>query len=92
MYLPHVKFPLMTGSPYAAGSSTAGLVSAAATFINSAETAINFVTSDPVRASIMSQALPLTSKQILEVRVGNVVDTQRRRRNQLPETYATAAV
>lgn len=92
MYLPHVKFPLMTASPYAAGTSTAGLVSAAATFINSCETAINFVTDDTCFAAIMSQVGSGTHKQITEVRVGNVVDTQRRRRNQLPETYATAAV
>lgn len=49
---------------------------------------------DPgVRVAIMSQAgLAGSSKEVVAVRVGRVVDTQRRRRAQLEEEYVTEAV
>ena len=44
-----------------------------------------------LRASIMSNEGSGVTKLVEAVRVGDVVDTQRRRRNKIPETYSVAA-
>ena len=41
---------------------------------------------------IMSSVGTGISKPAVQIRIGNVKDTQRRRRNRLPETYSTAAI
>lgn len=92
MYLPHTAPLLGAVSPVLAGATTAALATAAQVFVNGCNTDMNAAITQNVSAMIMTQVLGGVSKKINQVAIGNVIDTQRRRRNQLPETYAFAAV
>lgn len=92
MYLPHTEPLLAAVSPFVSGATTAALSTAAQVFINGVNTDFNAAVTPTVRAMIMTQVLGGTSKAVAQVAIGNVIDTQRRRRNQLPESYAFSAV
>jgi len=92
MYLPHFYMSQLTANPHADSTQIAGLALAVADFISACTEEINTVVTAPLYPAIMSQAGSGSAKEITEVRVGNVNDTQRRRRAQLIETYATHAV
>jgi hypothetical protein len=86
MYLPHSGMTRFTGVPQAADATCAAVAAAAVDFIEN----VNVVTNtgaEPGGASIMSKAGTGTAKAVTRVAVGNLVDTQRRRRNRLAETY-----
>ena len=71
------------------GTDLAFVRTAAGVFLS----AVNDITntgSDPGLISIMSSKGAGTTKGVTTVAVGNVVDTQRRRRNRLTENYGTA--
>lgn len=88
MYLPHTEPNLQASSPFVATATTSALATAAATFINGVNTDVNAVTTQEATAMIMTQVTGGISKKVNQVAIGNVIDTQRRRRNQLPETYS----
>jgi len=92
MYVPHFYMSQLTASPYTDGGQANTLANGAATCIESWTESINTVSTAPLYPAIMSQAGAGTAKEITEVRVGNVSDTQRRRRNALNEVYSTVAV
>jgi hypothetical protein len=93
MYLPHTMPSLVTGTPFVGSGDTAAIVTAAATFVNGVRADINASAGPPdLNAMIMTQVTGGFSKEITQVAVGNVIDTQRRRRNQLNETYAFAPI
>jgi len=92
MYLPHTSIGTVTGSPYANSTNTAAVAADGASFVGVVRDAINGDVTATMIPAIMSQVGSGTVKEIASVQVGNLTDTQRRRRNRLPETYATAAV
>lgn len=93
MYLPGIAHGLPASSliPTAACVNVAN---ALRTFLDGCETAAN----SPgvvINASKGRPGVPFTApvnRRVTQVRVGNVFDTQRRRRNGLTETYSTAAL
>lgn len=89
MYWPHTRMTQATNSPVADGTVTGPAVTGFKTFVNGCTADINAMVTDDVQPFIMSNASPNPSKPVLQVRVGNVIDTQRRRRNRLPEIYST---
>lgn len=88
MYLPHSSFPLTTDTPRTSGVVTAGTASAASDAIDSWTVTLNAHLTDAVLPVIMSQASGLHVKPVTKVAVGDLVDTQRRRRRQIAESYS----
>lgn len=93
MYLPHSLPILVANTPFVATAATAAMATAGATFVNGVATDLNAqIGTQEVAAMIMTQVVGGFSKRITQVAVGNVIDTQRRRRNQLNETYSFATI
>jgi hypothetical protein len=92
MYLPHFYGALVTGSPTTFPADAVTMAGAGKTLINSTVSRVNGSITAVVSPVIMSQALTGPPKLITRVGYGDVVDTQRRRRNQLQETYSFATL
>ena len=92
MYLPHTEVLLADVQPRAAPATTAAFVTAAQSFIAGVQADLDAAITPRVDPMIMTQVVGGTSKRITQVAIGDIVDTQRRRRNQLPENYAFATV
>ena len=91
MYLPHTLLPLGAGNPSALATTAEEAATKAATFINEVNEIFD-TGDDPGVVQIMSSVAPGLSKAVTRVAVGDVNDTQRRRRNRLPENYSFEAV
>lgn len=96
MFLPGVGFGIS-----AAGVIDSGAQNAIATGIRTFFDTIEDAAGSPGYVMIASQGrktadgtvtAPPVNRRVTNVRVGNVYDTQRRRRNQLSETYANATL
>ena len=92
MYLPHTRSTLTAGGPFVASGDTGPIATAGATMLNDVTTAINAETTATLFPTIMSKIGSGIGRIVDNVKVGNVVDTQRRRRQQLSETYSTASL
>lgn len=92
MYLPHTRLDYQDGTVTPVSGHTAAIATAAATFVDGVVADVNAGVTDTVAAVIMGKTGTGTTKSITRVGVGSVVDTQRRRRRQLTETYAFADV
>jgi len=88
MYLPHTRWSYDDQTVTPVSSAVSTISTAAAAFINGVSSDVNAGITDAVLPVIMGQTGSGTTKTITRVAVGSVVDTQRRRRRQLPETYA----
>jgi hypothetical protein len=88
MYLPHTTIGTVTETPFASSTITDGCAAAGKAFINAVTATMNGAITAPVGPVIMSQAAGTLSRVVAQVAVGNVTDTQRRRRNRLNETYS----
>jgi len=87
MYLPHCMFGLMAGTPFADPIDTTNFALAADVFVEGCIDDMNFSIAEPLSAMIISQITGRASRAVLQIAIGNANDTQRRRRNQLNETY-----
>lgn len=88
MFLPYTQFALTATTPFADPVNVGNVATAFQVFVNGVEADLNAsLIVNPVQASIMTQVIGGFSKEIQQIAVGNVTDTQRRRRNQLAETY-----
>jgi len=88
MYLPGTCAPV-TGTGKINGSSHEQVAQAMETFFNGVRASADVV-NDPILAAKGTGLFPELTAQndyIESIRVGDVIDTQRRRRNQLSETY-----
>lgn len=92
MYLPHTRSTLTAGGPFVASGDTGPIATAGATMLNDVTTAITDETTAVLFPCILSKIGSGFGRGVTNVKVGNVIDTQRRRRHQLPETYSTAAL
>jgi hypothetical protein len=84
MYLPHTGAPLETGTPRISQANAATLATAMAGMVGAWNTELATWPGDPL-VVIASQKGAGLNKPVLQVGCGRVVDTQRRRRNQLDE-------
>lgn len=92
MFLPHTRLPLGTASSSSDTSITGPLVNDFATFVNAVKDIINTAVTPNLEPFIMSNQSPKPSKPVLEVAIGTVTDTQRRRRESIPEIYSFATL
>jgi hypothetical protein len=91
LYLPHTRFEMASNTPFAASTTTNAFATAAADFVGQVNTTAGLVVTGS-RITIMSKLGAGTTKDPAFVRVGNITDTQRRRRNRLGESYSQVAV
>lgn len=87
MYLPHSAWAQVASSPFGDTPDVSAFATAAQTFVSGVQSDLDAVVTQSVLPMIMTQIPAGTSKRIIQIALGNVTDTQRRRRNQLPETY-----
>lgn len=89
MYLPFTKLTQGIATPYGAPTSLNNFASTAQTWFASTETTLDLIqTASRIRIASKLGVL----KDVKAIKVGNLTDTQRRRRRQLPETYTLRAV
>lgn len=89
MFLPHTALGMLPGEPASTTGTTAIVVAAFRGFLNVVTAAVNGAVSIDVQPFIMSNLSPKPSKPVVQVAVGTVNDTQRRRRNALIEQYSS---
>lgn len=91
MYIPHTSLQLASRSASAAPAATAACAALGRTFIGSinARVAAHTAGAGVVNLSKVGAG---TIKGVAAVEVGSVVDTQRRRRNRIPEAYSTSVI
>lgn len=93
MYLPGISAAMQASGKISSTDAT-NIANGLRTFLDAAETATNspgYV----INASKGRPGVPFTApvnRRVTQVRVGDVYDTQRRRRNGLTESYSTAAL
>jgi len=87
MYLPHTRLSRGSG-PTSDSSVTGPIATAFRLMLNTCTSQINVLTTPTVQPFIMGNQAPKPSKPVINVAIGNVTDTQRRRRNQVQETYS----
>lgn len=91
MYLPHTVMALSGSTPRAAATTTTQVVNLARTFCGS----VNALVATKLAGSgivNISQVGAGTVKPVTLVEVGDITDTQRRRRNRIPEIYSSVAL
>jgi hypothetical protein len=91
MYLPHTRLQLESIEPFASSVQTVEASTEMQTFIQAVNTAVGGANAGDV-VSLMSAKGAGTTHPVSRVGVGNVTDTQRRRRNQLAEVYDFAVI
>jgi hypothetical protein len=91
MYLPHTRMLLDSNSPYISSATVATSATAFAAWITGLNGSAGGWTGSP-EVKVMSRLGSGTTKTVQSVRFGRVIDTQRRRRNRLAESYSVAAV
>lgn len=92
MFLPHTRMTLPAGFAITSSVTRDLIAAAAATFISDVTGHLNDQVTPPMAPVIMGQTGSGTVQPILEVRCGGVTDTQRRRRNGIPELYSVQAI
>lgn len=91
MYLPHIAINRVTATPFMNGTNIAACATAAQTFLNGVNDITN-TGADPAALTIMSSKGAGAAKAVVSMAIGNVLDTQRRRRNRLTEQYTSRSV
>jgi len=96
MYLPGVGFSISGGGVIDSGAQTA-IANGIRTFFDTIEDAAGspgyvMIASQGRKNSSGTVTAPPVNRRVTNVRVGNVYDTQRRRRNQLSESYVNATL
>lgn len=87
MFLPHTSWALGIASPRAEAADVSAFANAAETFIEGCEADLNAVVTEILDTMIISQITGRASRGVSAIALGDIVDTQRRRRNRLPEIY-----
>jgi len=92
MYLPHTSLGALTTEPRGTSASATTGSEKGAAFVARVAEVVNSTTTSTYVPVIMGQTGAGTQKEIAQVGVGRVTDTQRRRRNRLVEDYVFTAV
>jgi hypothetical protein len=93
MYLPHTRLGIVTATSSSNVATTAVVASVFKTFVNNVASLVNGDTTGvDVQPFIMSNQAPKPSKPVVQIGVGTVTDTQRRRRNRIHEDYSYLAI
>ncbi|MGV1089627.1 MAG: hypothetical protein ACOYBX_16765, partial [Mycobacterium sp.] len=91
MYLPHTRMLLDPGTPRVSAANASTTATAMAAFITGLNGSAGGWTGTP-EVQVMSRVGSGTTKTVTTVRVGRVIDTQRRRRDRLIEDYQSHTV
>jgi len=91
MYLPHTYGAMTTNTPFMSTTITNAIATAGAAFVDEVNGVFQSITPNGL-VSNLSFVGSGTTKEVTRVAVGSVNDTQRRRRNQLPEVYSYVPV
>lgn len=92
MFIPHSRLQQNAGAFGASETAAAAFAAKGATFITGVNSALDAGGSG-LSVRIMGQTGGVgTAKEVTQVAVGRITDTQRRRRNALPEQYSFASV
>jgi hypothetical protein len=92
MFLPHTRMTLPAGFAITSSVTRDAIATAGAAFVDAVNTSLSAAVTGDLIAVIMGQTGSGTVKGVTFVRCGGVTDTQRRRRNGIPELYSVAAV
>lgn len=91
MYLPHITGTSASGQFRI--QNVSAVSAAMKTFLQAVNTASSTVTgASGSRVCIMSAKGTGTTKKVMDIRMGDLVDTQRRRRNRIAENYTTQTI
>lgn len=91
IYPPTAVAPSTTGR--IVGGYVAGMLSSMKTFIEAINDVEQIFVAGNIRVGVVSNlGTPGPSRIVTKILCGDVIDTQRRRRNQLPETYVEALI
>lgn len=91
IYVPCLGTPL-SSTGVVSVATTANCAAAGAALIVALNTAIQALTNVAVFIGVQSQVILDNGSRVLTVRVGQVIDTQRRRRDAIAENYSSATV
>jgi hypothetical protein len=91
-YLPSVVFGLDATTGQISSANATTIANGAAAFISAMNNATDLLTVDQMRVSVVSNLGAGTHHEVTGVRVGRIVDTQRRRRNKQTEAYISVSV
>lgn len=95
-YRGRMYLPVLTATPDSNGrllpAVTQGLANAATAFFEQVNASLPLALRPTLRLSVVSEVGEGARTEVLAVRVGNVIDTQRRRREGLAETYAESGI
>lgn len=86
MYLPIGSLSRTSGSPYFPASQATTIATAVKTWLQAVEGEVS-TAGMAYEPAVMSSLGSGTTKPVTRVEVGRVMDTQRRRRNRIPELY-----
>lgn len=94
MYIPGVNFPIDGGTGKITGAAALGVATTLRTFFDAIEDATDSpgVVMNVSKGRVGIPFAAPVNKRVVTVRVGDVYDTQRRRRNGLSETYQSATL
>lgn len=88
MYLPHCRPGQATGQAVMTSGTTEAIAVAGKTWMNNTTDQLNSECTATLFPQIMSAVGSGVARPVAQIAVGNVTDTQRRRRAQIPETYS----
>lgn len=91
MYLPHVKQNIIPVTPYVGSTDVTAALNHFSAWITGLNGSAGGWTGSPT-VKVMSRLLSGTTKDVVRIRLGRVVDTQRRRRDRLTELYQSHSV
>lgn len=92
MFLPHTRIPLVALTARASPSITSQIANTAKTFINGVTALVDALVTATVFPVIITHKTGAASKIVASLAVGDITDTQQRRRNRLPEQYSFIAL
>lgn len=90
MFIPHVRPSQTSNTPFINPTLVTSILAAARTAVNAITTALSLEVTDGIEPHIMTNTAsgtPNPSKRVAQLWLGNVIDTQRRRRRDLVEVY-----
>lgn len=92
MYIPYVLPALAAGTPYIPAANIGPIAGYFADFVSAVVSQANSEVADTLIPAILSGVGTGTTKEVVSVGAGRVVDTQRRRRNRLDDTATLQAL
>lgn len=90
MFLPHTQMPIVALTARTSPSITSQVVAHGVLFVNGVTAVLDALVAATVFPVIITHKAGAASKGVTLLAVGDITDTQQRRRNRLPEAYSFA--